>query len=128
MIRITESANIEHCFWRETDLGYKFTLQIFPKTEGVLMLIIIHHKFSLNRHLRWFLLRLPLPGRKNFATGLWKERLQDEYKKDDVLHGQISNTPKQRHQIQPKMTDLAQMFNTRVILAEDFRSQRSSLP
>ena len=93
MIRMKESANIEYCFWRETDLGYKFTLQIFPKPEGVLMLIIIHHKFSLNRHLRWFLLRLSLPGMKTFATSLCKERLQDEYKKNDVLHGQISNTP-----------------------------------
>ena len=61
MIRMKESANIEYCFWRETDLGYKFTLQIFPKTEGVLMLIIIHHKFSLSSpSLRGFALQLCL--------------------------------------------------------------------
>ena len=88
MISVTENTNIDILSgWKlisVTNLHCKFS------QKGVLMLIIIHHKFSLNRHLRRFLLRLSLPRRKNFATGLWKERLQDEYKKDDVLHGQIS--------------------------------------
>lgn len=75
------------------------------------MLIIIHHKFSLNRHLRWFLLRLFL---EKLCYRLVEGRLQDVYKKDDLLHGQISNTPKQRYQSSTENVDLAQMFITRL--------------
>lgn len=31
---MTEIADIVYCFWQEADLGYKFTLQIFPKMRG----------------------------------------------------------------------------------------------
>lgn len=91
-----------NCFWRETGLCYKFTLQIISSAR-MLKLIIIHDKFNLPSP---SLLLAPFTSlqkqEKPCYNTLVNGRLWCHYKKTDMRHGQVPIGPKQRN-IRPKL-------------------------